>query len=169
LMHSTTIGATFCSLARSCKHLFRETSGRRPLTLLWALVPMHISELAQNLTGTTDNPPSNYSTCCAKIPFQRYASMNCIDAAWYITSSSLSTSSFCNMSQIVLYITLLACKQCLTVRLELKKGVIHWNFPMLRLPNICRYSMTYATVRLPLCPQSSGGRPLHLHFFITFG
>jgi hypothetical protein len=27
------------------------------------------------------NPPSKYSTCCAKIPFQRYASINCIDAA----------------------------------------------------------------------------------------
>jgi hypothetical protein len=29
------------------------------------------------------------------------------------------------MSQIVLYTTLLACKQCSTVRLELMKGVIH--------------------------------------------
>jgi hypothetical protein len=38
------------------------------------------------------------------------------------------------MSQIVLYTTLLAFKQCSTLRLELTKGVIHWYFPMLRLP-----------------------------------
>jgi hypothetical protein len=73
-------GDTFCSLARSCKHLFREANCRRPFTFLYASVPMHISESAQNLAGTTDNPPSKYSTCCAEIPFQRYACINCIDA-----------------------------------------------------------------------------------------
>jgi hypothetical protein len=48
----------------------------------------------------TDNPPSKNSTCCAKIPFQRYASINCIDSGPFQPSENWLKNQLKILSQM---------------------------------------------------------------------